>query len=347
MNKEAISIIAVLANFMLTLFKIFIGLISMSSSILADGVHSGMDIVSSGISYFGIKASKKPLDKKHPYGHYKSESVSGFIITFILFLSSIWIIYEGVMDFFTPKTIVVSYLAIGVMAFSGCINEIMARLKFKYGKIYESMSLMADATHSRIDVLTSIGVLLGLLASTYWIYTDSLVAVLIGTYVMWSSIKLGRETTDSLLDVSAGEEIENKIRSIVKSEGIVLSNLKTQKLGPKVFAELTIELDPNITVESASKISRDLESRLIKAISKLNYVVIQIKSHKIKESYYKEKFSKGFGWRKGFGLGPGGECICTKCGYKTPHKKGTPCYKQLCPKCGGRMTRYKGGGKYG
>jgi cation diffusion facilitator family transporter len=220
MSKEKISIASIFVNIMLAVFKLFVGFISMSSAILAEGVHSGMDIVSSGINYLGIRASKKPVDKEHPYGHYKSEVISGFMITIILFLSSLWIIYEAANDFFATKVLEISYLALGVMIASAVVNEVMARLKFKYGKKYDSVSLVADATHSRIDVLTSVGVLAGLLLSGYWVYMDSVVAILVGIYILWGSIKLGRETTDSLLDVSAGEEVENKIKDVVKKEGI-------------------------------------------------------------------------------------------------------------------------------
>jgi cation diffusion facilitator family transporter len=342
MSKEKVSIASILVNIILASFKLFVGFISMSSAIIAEGIHSGMDIVTSGINYVGIRASKKPVDKEHPYGHYKSEVISCFIITIVLFLSSLWIIYEAANDFFAPKVLVMSYLALGVMVASAVVNEVMARIKFKYGKKYDSVSLVADATHSRIDVLASVGVLVGLLLSGYWVYMDSVVAILVGLYILWGSLKLGRETTDSLLDVSAGDEIENRIKEVVKKEGIDLSSLKTQKMGSQIFAELKIRLNPEINVDSASRISKRLESSLMKAIQNLRYIVIQIESHKVKQSYYKGGFGQKFGWKGGFGLGPGGECLCAKCGYRMSHKKGIPCYKQICPKCKGRMTRFKG-----
>ena len=343
MRKEMISVVAVLVNFLLTIFKIGIGIISRSSAILADGIHSGMDIVSSGISYFGIKASRKPVDKKHPYGHYKSEVIAGFVITIILFVTALWIIYDAGINLLGIKTLRVSYLALGIMFASAVINEIMARLKFRYGKKYESMSLIADANHSRVDVLTSLGVLVGLLLSSYWVHADSVAAVLIGVYIMWRSVSLGKETTDSLLNVSAGDEIEGKITKTVKEEGIELWGLKTQKLGPEIFAELRIGLDPKLNVEEASKISKKLETRLKEVIPQLRYIVIQIESHKVKESFYMGGFGK-MQWRGrmgGFRMGPSGECVCTnpKCGYKVQHQRGIPCYQMKCPKCGNPMTR--------
>lgn len=342
MNKEQVSILAVLVNFILAISKIFIGFISKSSAVMAEGIHSGMDIVSSLINYIGIKISKKPIDKKHPYGYYKFEVLSGLIITIILLITSIWIIYESITSFFTIKQISITYLTLGVMAFSIIINEVMARIKIKTGEKYDSVSLIADGKHSRVDVLTSLGVLIGLFFVKYWLHIDSLIGLLIGLYIFKESMSLGSKVTDGLLDVSAGEEIENKIKTILKKQKIKLSKLKTQKSGLAIFAELKIKLNPRLKVEEASGIIKELEKNIIKKIPSIKYVVIQIESHKIKQGFYKDIFGRKAGWKgrmEGKSLGPGGECICPKCGKILPHKRGTPCFKQKCPKCNSFMKR--------
>jgi len=342
MNKEKISILSILVNAFLAAIKLFIGLLSGSSAILAEGIHSGMDIVSSTVNYIGIKVAKKPVDKRHPYGYYKSEVIAGFIITIMLFAASLWILYEAVMDFFGDKILEVSYLALGVMVFSGVINEVMARLKFKYGKEQDAVSLVADAVHSRMDVLTSAGVLVGLILSNYWIYADSVAAIAIGIYILKESIELGKETTDSLLDVSAGEEIEKRIKDVTEKEGIQVSDIKTRKVGSDIFAELKIKLDSKLKVEDASRISKGLEMKLMKSVPGLKYVVIQVDSHDVKQSYYRGGFGRMIGWRGrmgGSGMGPSGECVCPSCGYKVPHERGVPCATVTCPKCGSKMIR--------
>ncbi len=344
MSKESVSVAAVIVNVFLAVAKIFVGLLSRSSAIVAEGIHSGMDIVSSGINYIGIKVAKKPVDKEHPYGHYKSEVISGFFITIILFASAVWIIYEATLSFLGPKSVDVSYLALGVMMVSAVVNEVMARIKFRVGKKHESVSLIADAMHSRVDVLTSLGVLVGLILTGYWVYADSVAAIMVGLYIIWSSLKLGKETTDSLLDVSAGEEAENKIRDVASKERIEMSGLKTQKLGSYIFAELRIKLDAKLKVEDASRISKRFEARLRESVPGLRYVVIQIDSHEIKESYYRGGFGMEMEWRGrgrmgGPAMGPGGGCVCPKCGYTAPHQRGVPCFEQSCPKCGTKMVR--------
>jgi len=354
--KEKIAIISVFVNLILAVGKTAIGFIVNSASILAEGIHSGMDVLSSGISLIGIKISKKPVDEKHPYGHYKFEVLSGLIITILLFLAGLWMIYESYRGFRKPEFISISYLALGIMLLSVILNEIMSRLKLYYGKKENSLSLLSDGVHDKVDVYASIAVLIGIFLMPYWVYVDSILALLIGLYIIKESFELGKEATDSLLDVSAGKEIEDKIRKIVRNSKIKLSELKTQKKGSIVTANFEIKLDKNITVDEATNISKKLKKKLISSIEPLEYIAIQISTHKLTDISFKPRgldskisFGQGFGWqRKGRfkdgikeakGKGPEGYCICSKCKYKQKHEKGIPCSNMKCPKCGGDLER--------
>jgi len=355
--KEKIAGLAVFANLLLAIGKLIVGFLAGATSVFAEGIHSAMDVLSSGIGFIGIKLAKKPVDKKHPYGHYKFEVLSGLIITIILFLTGVFIVYNSFREFQNPSPINIGYLALGIMIISAIVNEVMARLKINYGKKENSISLLSDGIHSRVDVYASIAVLAGLLIVKFlgFIYADSLLAFLIGLYIIKESFSLGKEATDSLLDVSAGEEIEKKIKEIIKKENIEISDLRTQKKGAVVTANLEIELPNKINVEEATKISNSLKNSLIKNIEQLEYVAIQIKSHDFTDSYFKPKdfvskmTGRGFGWqRKGKfkdtiknaqGKGPEGYCKCPKCNYKIKHKVGVPCSTIKCPKCKINLTR--------
>jgi len=341
--KEKIAKISILVNVILAGTKIISGFVSNSAAVLADGVHSLADIFSSVISYIGIKTSQKPEDQKHPYGHYKFEVLAGFLITLVLFGTGVGIIYESYQKFLNPSLTKVPILAFVVMAFSALVNEIMARFKINVGKKENSIALLSDGIHSRVDVFTSLAVFIGLFLTKYWIHTDAALAFFIGFYIIKKSFSMGKEAVDSLLDVSAGPEIEEKIKSIAQKENIGVNSLKTQKKGSAITANLEIELPNNLKVEEATKISENLREKLMSEIENLYYVSIQIKSHDIETKFYKPKFGKGFGWQKkgkfkeqieeAEGKGPGGFCICPKCGYKTEHKAGVPCSSIQCPKC--------------
>jgi len=347
--KEKIAVISILANMVLAGGKIAVGFISNSSAILAEGIHSFMDIFSSAIGYIGIKISRKPEDQKHPYGHYKFEVLAGFFITLILFGTGAGIIYEAYQKFLNPSLIKIPVLAFGIMIFSALVNEIMARLKIHFGKKENSIALLSDGSHSKVDVYASVAVFIGLFLSKYWVSVDSLLALFIGLYIIKQSFSLGKEAVDSLLDVSASPEIEEKIKKIAKRENIEVDSLKTQKKGSAITANLEITLPNNLKVEEATKISESLREKLMKEVENLSYVAIQIKSHEVETGFYKPAFGRGFGWQRrgrfkgkieeAVGQGPGGYCVCSKCGYKIPHQRGIPCSTLQCPNCKVNLER--------
>lgn len=336
--KEKIAFISVLANIALAGGKLLAGAIAGSGAVFAEGLHSGVDVISSVISLVGIKIAKKPVDKEHPYGHYKYEVMAGFIITIILFLTALFIIIESTQELLNPSPVDVSYLTLGVMLISAAINQIMSSFKIKVGKEENSVSLLSDGIHSKVDVYASLAVFSGLFLTRYWEYFDPLMAFLIGLYIIKESLSLGKEASDSLLDVSAGDKVEEKIRTLAKEENIEISDLKTQKKGSAVTANIEINLPNNLTVSEVSKISENLRIKLTNEISNLTYISIQINSHEIETGYYKPTFGRGFGWQKQ-GKGPGGSCVCPKCGYKTEHQRGVPCASKLCPSCKVKLER--------
>jgi len=349
MQKERVATISILANVFLAGSKIIIGFFSGSIAVLAGGLDSFADIFSSTISYIGIKLSGKPADEEHPYGHYKFEVLGGVIITIIVLMTGVGIIYKAFQGFFEPKIIDISYVAIGIMIFSMFVNETMARLKIYYGKKESSVSLLSDGAHSRIDVYTSLAILVGLFFAQYWIYADSVLALFMGIYIVKEAFEIGKEAAGSLLDVSAGEEIEREILSIAKTQDIETSSLKTQKKGSIVTANLEIKLPKDLKLEQATKISDKLRTEMREKIPSLQYIAIQIISHEVETGFYKPVFGKGLNWqRKGkfidkikdaTGKGPDGYCVCEKCNYKIIHKKGIPCSEMKCPKCNVELKR--------
>ena len=347
--KEKIAILSILANLVLAASKIVIGFLANSASVLAEGFHSLTDIFSSVIGYFGIRISQKPIDKEHPYGHHKFEVLSGGIITLILLATGVGVVYEAVQKFLNPESAVIGLAAFLVMLLSVLINFATSKIKIYYGKKENSLTLLSDGSHDKADFLASGAVLIGLFLSRYWIYADSILAFLIGLYIIKESFALGKEAADSLLDVSAGEEIENKIKEIIQRENIEVSSLKTQKKGSVVTANLEIKLPSNLSVKEAEKISENLRKKITDGIESLTYIAIQIKSHEIETGFYKPNFGKSFGWqRKGKfkkevgeaqGQGPEGYCFCPKCNYKIPHIKGIPCSTMKCPDCNVDLER--------
>ena len=299
MNPQSVSIVSTFVNLGLGISKLIFGFFTGSVALIADGVHSGLDVFSSFITFLGLKTARRPVDEKHPYGHWKAESLAGFLVALLLAVSGIWILYEAVMRFFGEQIVKLSVGAIAVVAISILITEALARLKFHYGRKHQSLALVADAEHSRADVLGSIGVLVGLSLVKYFNSADAIIALFIGGYILYEAFKIGREITDSLLDV-ANKDVEQRIRKICSSHKIEISQLRTRKIGVVNFAEIKIKLPPKLKVEDVQKIIDTLEERLLTNIPELKQIVISIEAYEMAKSIVLPKLGRKIGVLEGF-----------------------------------------------
>ncbi len=299
MNPQLISIISTLINLGLGISKLIFGFLIGSIALIADGVHSGIDVFSSFVTFLGFRVSKKPVDEKHPYGHQKAESLAGFLVVVLLVISGVWILYETGKRFFGEEIAKPSVGAVIVIGVSILLTEILARLKFHYGKKYRSLSLVADAEHSRADVLSSIGVLVGLGLIKYFSLADVVIALGIGGYILFRAFWIGKEITDSLLDV-ANKDVEERIKKICRAHNIEVSDLKSRKIGAVNFAEVKIKLPPKLKVEDVQKITEALEERFLKNIPELKQIVISVEAYQVARSVILTKFGEKIGELEGF-----------------------------------------------
>ena len=317
MNKESVTILSVFVNIFLGASKLTVGFIINSAALIADGVHSCTDFISSLGVYFGARVAKKPVDREHPYGHYAAETISGLLVVFLLVVSAVWIIYDGLNSVLNKEVVQFGIIGIVVIIISIILNEAISRLKFRWGKKEESLALIADAEHSRTDAISSVGVLVALLATKYFLYADGMIAILIGGYILKKSYSLGREVVDNLLG-TRDEKAEEIIKKHCQQEGIVITDLKSRKIGAVTSAEITIKLDARLKVEEAELISKTLQNKLVSKINRLEYVVVQIESHQLRAGFVRPR------WGRGAGFVPEGKIELTA----IPEKKG---YRVIIP----------------
>ncbi len=299
MNPQHVSILSVFCNLGLGASKLIFGSLIGSVALIADGVHSGLDVFSSFITLLGLRASRKPVDEAHPYGHWKAESIAGFLVAVLLAISGVWIIYEAITRFFGEKPVIFSLKAILVVVISILVTEFLARLKFYYGRKNKSLSLVADAEHSRADALGSIGVLAGLFLIRYFNLADALIALAIGGYILFEAFKIGREITDSLLDVR-NKDVEERISKLCRAHRIEIADLKTRKIGAYNFAEIKIKLPPKLKVEQVQKITQTLEERLLSNIPEIKQIVVSIEAYQMARTVILPKFGRRIGELEGF-----------------------------------------------
>lgn len=144
--------LSVASNAFLVVFKVIVGVIIGSVSIISEAIHSFIDLLASVMAVFSVKTSGVPADTDHPFGHGKIENISGFVEALLIFVAAVWIIFEALKKLIDPHEITYAGLGVAVMFVSAVMNYFVSRKLFQVGKEADSLALEADAWHLRTDV---------------------------------------------------------------------------------------------------------------------------------------------------------------------------------------------------
>lgn len=271
MNKKVRAArLSIFSNTLLIMLKLIAGFLSGSVSILSEAIHSGIDLVASGIAYFAVKVSSKEPDKEHPYGHGKFENISGVVEGLLIFLAAFWIIYEAVFRLIEPAGISYFGLAIGIMIVSAVVNYFVSRRLYKVAEETNSIALEADALHLRTDVYSSLGVGLGLLFIyfTDWYFFDPIFAIIVALFIMKESYQLISSAFIPLMDGGIKNDeynsIHDKLEMITCKYKTNFDHLRVRKSGPKHFIDFILLVDPMLTVADSHSICDEIEDQLKK-----------------------------------------------------------------------------------
>jgi len=264
-EKKRVALISVFAAVFLTGFKLIVGLLTGSLGILSEALHSGLDLVAAVITYFSVKISDKPADKEHNYGHGKIENFSALIETFLLLITSVWIIIEAIKRLVTGQThIEVSVWSYIVVISSIIIDITRSRALYKVAKKHNSQALEADALHFSTDIWSSLVVLLGLICANFGFYfADSVAALGVAAIVLIVTYRLGKRAVDVLLD-KAPQDISDKIEAVLVRYTDVKSfhSLKVRTAGAGTFIKFNIHVNPESSIKQIHELCDNIESEI-------------------------------------------------------------------------------------
>lgn len=262
-RKSKFALLSIFSNTLLIIFKITVGILSGSVSIISEAIHSIMDLIASFVAFLSVKSSGTPADKDHPYGHGKIENISGIVEGVLIFIAAGMIIFEAVKKINEPAEIEHAFIGAAVMAVSAIINLLVSRKLYEVAKEEDSMALEADALHLKTDVYTSFGVGIGILLIKLTGFTilDSIVAILVALIIIKEAWELCKNAFDHLIDIRLTDKEEQEIDKVIKKvmkehnrQLIDYHKLKTRKSGNKRHVDFHITLDPDITVKEAHDI---------------------------------------------------------------------------------------------
>ena len=276
-------IVGVVSNLILFLMKAVTGILTGSVSILADAVNNLSDSASSVITLVGFKLSGKPADREHPYGHARIEYISGLIVSFLILLLGFQLLQESAAKIFAPEETSFSPAAIVVLVLSCLIKTWQCLFYRKVGRRIASPTIEATSADSRSDVFSTLAVLLGLVVSQLTSFNlDGYMGVAVAVLILWTGVKVVKETSDPLLGTAPPRELVDEIyRAILSYDGILgLHDLNVHTYGEgRVFASVHCEVDAHEDImeshDLVDVIERDfLKDRNIHLVIHMDPIVI-------------------------------------------------------------------------
>ncbi|MBQ6631698.1 MAG: cation transporter, partial [Romboutsia sp.] len=216
-----------LANFIVALLKIVVGIAIRSTSMTADGFHSISDTTSNILGIIGITLASKPGDKEHPYGHSKFEVISGlFIGAMLLFLAG-KIILDALVSFRNPVLPDITLESLIVLLITLLINIFVSNYEHKMGKKLNSYILISDSLHTKSDIFVSIGVLVTLVGVKFGlpIIIDPIVSLVVVGFILHASYEIFKSTINVLVDKAIIDDkdvisVLNTFKEIIEDKNI-------------------------------------------------------------------------------------------------------------------------------
>ena len=267
--------LSVISNTLLIIMKLVVGLVTGSVSILSEAIHSSIDLIAAIIAFFAVKVSGTPPDERHPFGHGKVENVSGVIEALLIFVASVWIIYEAIKKLIHPEEPGVLLLGIIVMVISAVINTFVSRRLYKVARKTDSVALEADALHLKTDVITSAGVAVGLALMwiTGWHIMDPIIALMVALLIIYESWMLLRRAFSPLLDTALSTEEIEKLELILDEMDVEYHDLRTRAAGHLRFVEFHLDVPPQETIETIHDRCDVIEERIEREFSDITVVI--------------------------------------------------------------------------
>ncbi len=289
-EKSAVALGSVLAAVGLTAFKSIVGLVTGSLGILAEAVHSALDLVAAFTTWVAVRAADRPADRNHPYGHGKIENLSALFETLLLLATVVWIVWESVRRLLHPGVHVeVTWWSFAVMLTSIVVDVTRSRRLRAAARKHRSQALEADALHFSTDIWSSCVVILGLglllLARrapglAFLERGDSVAALAVAAIAAWVSVRLGWRSLQALLDASpAGGEQEAILRAVSALPGVSdAHDVRIRPAGGSWFVDMHVTVDGELTVRDSHAITEEIEE-LVRSILPGSDITVHVEPH--------------------------------------------------------------------
>ncbi len=282
-----VSIISIIVNVFLTIFKAIFGLLFNSYALVSDAIHSLSDVFSTFAVMIGAHFAKKESDDDHNYGHEKFESLAGIFLAILLMAFAGYTLAEAVKSFMDIINGVAIEQHTGSLALiaalvSIIVKEAMYRYTVNAANLINSPALKADAWHHRSDAMSSVASFVAILGSLVgFVWADPLGSVAICIFIFKVAGDIMRESVDQITDKAAPTELTQSIANSILENDKVLSivEIKTRAHASKLYVDVAITVDKDITVYDGHEIAEEIHNYIEEKFVDVLHMNVHVEPH--------------------------------------------------------------------
>lgn len=254
-----------------------------SMALIADGMHSLLDLLTDIAALLGLSMAQRPEDENHHFGHHKFASLAKFFIGGMLIVFSIALVVSAVLDFHSGRLVAPSAGGAAMVALiSIAVKEALFWWTRRVARRLRSDLLLANAWHHRMDSISSVGVAVALLGvwvgGVDWAFLDGAVTLVLGCYLIFHAVKIFLRACGDLLDTAPEREVIEDLREhILPTPGAqAYHDFRVRRVGDFYEIDLHLQVDPQLTVEAGHRIATEVKVRLLEMHPEVSKVLVHV-----------------------------------------------------------------------
>lgn len=257
--------VSIIAYICLSTLKLWIGFLSGSEALLADGLNNTTDIMASFAVLIGLKISRRPPDHNHRYGHFRAETVAALVASFIMIAVGIQVLYQAVQKFFEPTLNTPNMIAAWVALLCAVVMIFVYRYNIRLAKKINSHAIMAAAQDNRSDALVSIGAFVGIVGSQFGLpWLDPLAATAVGLIICKTAWDIFKDASQALTDGFDEKELNKIKQTVADTPGVeFIKDIKARIHGNNVLVDVIICVNGDLNVVESHEITEEVEERMM------------------------------------------------------------------------------------
>ncbi|HEX6317209.1 MAG TPA: cation diffusion facilitator family transporter [Gemmatimonadaceae bacterium] len=276
--------LGLLANAGLAVVKILAGVVGNSYALVADGIESTADLLSSTVVWSGLRIAEREPDPEYPFGYGKAETLATAMVALMLIAAAIAITIEAVREIITPHHSPAPW-TLAVLVVVVIVKEVLFRRIRRVGREVGSEAVHADAWHHRSDAITSVAAFVGIsvavLGGPGWEAADDWAALLAAGIIAWNGQLVLRPALAGLMDQSAGPELRATVHAVATSVDRVraVEKVIVRRVGADYFADLHVQADPDLSLRDAHELSHNVKDAIMARLQNVRDVLIHMEPY--------------------------------------------------------------------